>query len=115
MCTRTRTHTSTLFRGLPWNLKGGEEVRLEVDCDEEHQAEEDQEQQTAKDARPLYITRKMVEKYGESEGCIGCRALMKRAGCRAHHEACRKRMEEKLDEEEHSRRAHVIQMRRQQQ
>ena len=50
--------------------------------------------------RRMKITESMLQKYGSTEGCEGCRAKAAGMTQKPHGEACRKRMEQALDGDE---------------
>ena len=81
--------------GTPWDLVAGtmaDEPKTTIDMPEF-------EDNVVDDWAPkrLMIRRTDVEKYGETEGCAGCRAILE--GRRQNHtEQCRVRLEEKMRE-----------------
>lgn len=48
--------------------------------------------------RRLYVRTKDVEKHGPSEGCPGCRALLRGGKTQTHSETCRKRIAKALED-----------------
>ena len=56
--------------------------------------------------RRMKITESMLQKYGHTEGCEGCRANAAGMTQKPHGEACRKRTEQDLDGDEAGRELH---------
>ena len=51
-------------------------------------------------ARRMYIKKTDIEKFGETDGCLGCRNIMLGKPLQSHTQACRDRIEGHLRESE---------------
>ena len=80
-------------------------IRVVFDEAEEKRAVEPAAPKRENEIRRMRITAEMLEKYGYTEGCEGCRfKRAKLADNRAHSERCRKRIMDKMEEDEEGRR-----------
>ena len=80
-------------------------IRIVFDETEKKDAVQPEAPKREHEIRRMRITPEMLQKYGYTEGCEGCRyKRAKLADNRAHSEKCRKRIMEKMDEDEDGRR-----------
>ena len=108
------------IRGTPWDpepSKTGEERRRGER--EEEEAEHElppvplDHEERAPERRAMKITRRILQRFGETPGCAGCQAMSRGtpAGSRLHAEACRLRIENEVMAESNEARARVEEMR----
>ena len=92
--------------------KPGSSIPIRVTFDETEKKEEEKAEAPKREneIRRMRITKSMLEKYGHTDGCEGCR--FQRSGVRdsqgqgrGHSERCRKRIMERMDQDEEGRRA----------
>ena len=94
----------TNFRGTPWepvpgrgDLEMGIRVRLPTES-ENYAAMPESEERRHGEQR-MSITRRMIQRYGETKGCRGCAAIRRKAALAvAHDEPCRDRIMERIGE-----------------
>lgn len=87
------------IHGTPWDTdaSGGERISIQVDMSAPAARAPETPRATV-ERRRLKIDPWMIETYGKTVGCRGCKALGKEGERAAHEEICRTRIEAKLAE-----------------
>ena len=98
------------MRGLPWDKKcrggGGVRRRKEGEGDKDEEKREPQPRGPCDEPgrpRNFRITKRMIQKFGQTAECPGCATVMKPGRTEAHSEKCRQRVHEELKKTEEGR------------
>ena len=86
--------------GTPWNMVPVNEEAPEIPRAGPVAQDHPEAENIGIVPRRAGITRRMIEKYGYSDNCVGCRASRTGKTNRLHSEDCRRRMEGRVKEDE---------------
>ena len=88
-----------LVGGVPWRLSvndpkvDGEALKMDVpEAGEMSTKDVEEDSWKLVAPRQLYLRKSDFDKHGFSQGCMGCRSLLRGTARQAHSEACRTRM-----------------------
>ena len=90
------------IKGVPWEVIPGHpdrEIKCRIFIEAPPGEPERMPQGKESTTKRVYITKKDIAKHGVTEGCEGCRAVIRGGETRPHSEECRKRIEKAMAEE----------------